>query len=375
MLKKVKLKYTLSLLLIAALISIISIVMRTLYQPQEDVVVHNEVKEILRADPTLSSEPVLEEPVRLPTDFAFHPGFQHEWWNYFASVHDNQGNEYFVQWSYFRLANEDNRDALGWTNSQIYSSHVVISTKNKVWKEQRVARGGIGQAGLNSHPFRLWIDNWAWRSLGRTAFPGHLDVKSDDFALSLYSDNSGRIILPGERGFQKKHSSLALATYNLQAPFLSVYGQLQLNPNSDPISVEGQAWMSKEWGSGLIANDQQGWDWFVVNLDEETTLSLKRMRHESGLPFVFGTISHRDGKIISLSGNDVSITPLNNIELENGKSLPMAWRITIAQYDIDLTSHVANQNLWLPFAIPYWQGPITTTGTHISQGFIQSVGY
>ncbi len=61
MLKKVKLKYTLGLLITAALISMISIAVPMLYEPQSDVVIHNEIKEILRADPALVSDPVLEQ--------------------------------------------------------------------------------------------------------------------------------------------------------------------------------------------------------------------------------------------------------------------------------------------------------------------------
>ncbi len=373
--RKVKLKYTLAFLLLAATVSVISIVLRTFYQPQSVEVVENEVKELLQADTALTSEHVAEGPVVLPADFRFHPEFQHEWWNYAASVYDSQGQHYFVQWSYFRLANADKRDSLGWSNSQIYSSHIAISTDKNIWKEQRIARGGIGQAGLHNPPFRIWIDNWAWRSLGRTAFPGHLDVKSDQFSVSLYSDNHGRLILPGKRGLQRKHASIPIATYNMQAPYLSVYGQLQLEESGQPISVKGTAWMSKEWGNGLMTNTQQGWDWFVINLNERTTLSLKRMRQDTELPFIFGTLSTQDGKVISLARDDVAITPLNNVELENGKALPMAWRITLAEYNIDLTTHVDNSNSWLPFAIPYWQGSIHTTGSHEVKGFIQSVGY
>lgn len=376
MLRKVKLKCTLLVIILAALASVISIAAHMFYQPQADRVIESQVRKILQADSMLNSSSVVaQHSVKLPRDYAFHSDFQHEWWNYFATVHDNTGKKYFIHWSCFRLANADNRDALGWTNSQIYSSHIVISTDKQVWKEQRVARGGIGQAGFNSHPFRLWIDNWAWRSLGRAAFPGHLDVKSDKFALSLYSDNHGRIILPGSRGVQQKHSYLPLATYNMQAPYLSVYGQLQLSKGASPVSVEGKAWISKEWGSGLITDQQLGWDWFVINLDETSTLSIKRMRHESQLPYLFGTLSTQDGQVTSLNNEDITVTPLNNVELENGKVIPMQWHIVIEKLGIDIKTSADNENLWLPFSIPYWQGSVTTTGSNVTQGYIQSVGY
>ncbi len=87
--------------------------------------------------------------------------------------------------------------------------------------------------------------------------------------------------------------------------------------------------MSKEWGNGLMADSQLGWDWFVINLDDDTTLSLKRMRDNVELPYIYGTLSSIDGKVISLKSEDIAITPLNNVELDNGRVMPMAWRITI----------------------------------------------
>ncbi|MCG6234917.1 lipocalin-like domain-containing protein [Vibrio furnissii] len=320
-------------------------------------------------------EPVLpNHPVTLPDDFAFHPQFQHEWWHFFANVTDENGQHYGVQWNYFRIANDD-RNTIGWQSPQLYLSHTVISTRDHVWREQRIARGGIGQAGMNSQPFRLWIDNWNWRSLGNGPLPGLLSVNTDSFALLLQMTASGPYVLPGDKGYQTKHDLLPVASYNIQAPFIQVRGKLQLSKNTPPVTVEGTAWVSKEWGSGLLAEGQQGWDWFVLELDDSTTLTVSRYRHSLQLPYVFGTLSTKDGKVIALKESDIQIKPVHLTSLANGKSVPLQWHISIPSQNINISTSVLNQHLWLPFALPYWEGPIYAVGSHRAKGFMQLTGY
>ncbi|KJY81499.1 ABC transporter [Vibrio galatheae] len=354
------------------------LVLFALYQPTSltptNQSASNEVSAAFVSKQTQVFEPVLPgNPVIIPRDFAFHNEYQHGWWHFFANVVDENGEQYGIQWTYFRIATHEN-DMPGWLSPQLYIANVVVSNKSQVWREQRVARGGIGQAGMSAMPFRLWIDNWHWRSLGRTPFPGQLDVGTDTFKVRVRATTRGPFVIPSERGYAIKHDLLPIASLNLTAPFLSIEGQLELSPHN-VIEVKGKGWMSKEWGSGLIAEDQQGWDWFVFHLDDETTLSINRYRHESQLPYVFGTLSKNNGKVVSLQNQDIDISPLNDVLLTNGKRVPLSWSVKIPKLGVDIETQAANQDLWLPFVLPYWEGPITISGSHNSQGFMQLTGY
>ncbi|HAS61802.1 MAG TPA: carotenoid 1,2-hydratase [Vibrio sp.] len=311
--------------------------------------------------------------VIIPQDFAPHQQYQHGWWHFFANVKDKQGKRYGIQWSYFRIANDD-QEHTGWQNSQLYISHIVVSNDTNVWKEQRLARGGIGQAGIESAPFKVWIDNWSWNSLGRTPFPGELLVATDKVQLQLDSIASGPFVLPGEKGYVARSEGTALASHNLTVPFVDVSGELSLD-GGEPFSVDGKAWMSKEWGSGLQTDNQQGWDWFVFHLDHETTLSIHRYRYDDDKKHIVGTLSTRSGKVISLKEYEISVVPLQSTLLAGQKSLPLSWVINIPTQQISLTTQVLNTNMWLPFILPYWEGPISTTGSHTAFGFMQLVGY
>ncbi|KGY12229.1 ABC transporter [Vibrio tubiashii] len=333
-----------------------------------------EVTSVLISKQTEIFEPVLpNNPVIIPRDFAFHNEYQHGWWHFFANVEDQFGEKYGVQWSYFRIASSDS-NLSGWLSPQLYISHVVVSSKNKVWREQRVARGGIGQAGMTSKPFKIWIDNWFWRSLGRTPFPGLLEAETDTFKVRLKSQTDGPFVIPRERGYSEKHDLLPIASLNLTAPFISVEGQLVLSADT-VLNVKGSGWMSKEWGSGLLAKSQQGWDWFVVHLDDQTTLSVNRYRHQSQMPYVFGTLATTNGGVVTLNNDDIKVTSLVDAQLANNKIVPVKWSVKVPKLGIDIETDAVNTNLWLPFVLPYWEGPITTTGSHNAIGFMQLAGY
>ncbi|MEZ9230752.1 lipocalin-like domain-containing protein [Vibrio amylolyticus] len=319
-------------------------------------------------------EPVLPDTaVTLPSDFRFHPDYQHEWWQYFANVEDEEGLQYAVQWSYFRIAS-DERKMVGWQNPQVYISHIVVSNETQIWKEQRMARGGIGQAGMTINPFRLWIDNWNWESLGTTPFPGDLNVATNEFSLKLHNQMIGPFALLGDNGYQPKHDLLPIAAFNISAPFLSVSGEMNLDGNK-LIRVKGSAWMSKEWSSQLISQRQKGWDWFVIELNKSETLTISRYRHQDQMPYLFGSIISKTGNTIALSEDQISLKAMKSQILDGGKRVPLEWNIVIPEYSIDLKVTAVNNNLQLPFLIPYWEGPINTTGSHQVQGFMQLTGY
>ncbi|KJR21604.1 carotenoid 1,2-hydratase [Vibrio navarrensis] len=328
---------------------------------------------VFAAPPQMVFEPVLPgQKVRLPNDFRFHSQYQHEWWHYFASLQDAKGTSYSVQWSFFRLAG-DERDVNGWQNPQIYLANVVVSGEGKVWKDQRIARGGIGQAGSSDKPFRMWIDNWTWRALGVTPFPGNLIAASDEFSLELATRTSGPFVLNGESGYQLKHDLESVASFSVSAPFLQTDGVLHLDGKS--IKVSGSAWLQKEWGSDLVGQDQQGWDWLVFNLDNGMALSVNQYRHKSRLPYVFGTLSTSSGKVFPLKEQDIKIIPLEESELADGTRLPLRWSVEVPQYQIRLTATAVDQEMWLPFLLPYWEGPIQVAGSHQGWGFMQLTGY
>ncbi|EEZ00236.1 hypothetical protein VOA_000288 [Vibrio sp. RC586] len=320
-------------------------------------------------------DPVLpNHPVQLPADFSAHLEFEQEWWTLYAWLEDESGNEYSVQWHFLRLA-LDERNTAGWQTPQLYFSSIVINGKKLVLRDQKVARGGIGQAGINDQPFRMWVDNWIWRSLGVGPFPGNLHLAADHFALNLQLRAQGSYVLAGDRGYQIRQDLLSLASYQFQQPDITVHGMLGLNPNQPTLRVKGRAWLSKEWGSELVAKDYTGTDRFVIPLDGNRWLSVNRFRHDGAPDYFNGMLMDRNGKNKVLTNAEIQLEPLSASLLSNGKRVPLRWRLSIPKHQINVSIEPLDREAWQPFLIPYWEGRIKILGSHNQTGFMQLSGY
>ncbi|WP_199451240.1 lipocalin family protein, partial [Vibrio harveyi] len=71
---------------------------------------------------------------------------------------------------------------------------------------------------------------------------------------------------------------------------------------------------------------------------------------------------------------EIYLTPLS-YSTTSGKTLPMKWRVDIPSQEIRLSVGVLRKEQWLPFTFPYWEGPISVTGSHQGRGFMELTGY
>ncbi len=110
---------------------------------------------------------------------------------------------------------------------------------------------------MGDQPFRMWIDNWTWRSLGMGPLPGNSHLSTDHFAPNMQL-RAWSLCVIGDHGYQVKQELLSLASYQFQLPYTAVHGDLAVSPELPALRVRGRAWLSKEWGSELVANELAG---------------------------------------------------------------------------------------------------------------------
>ena len=73
----------------------------------------------------------------------------------------------------------------------------------------------------------------------------------------------------------------------------------------------------------------------------------------------------------------IPLTYNNRIDNLSKKSwrVPTAWRVIVENYNIDLTLNAINKNAFLDTVVPYWEGPVSFTGTHNGFGYLEMTGY
>ncbi len=310
-----------------------------------------------------------------PVDHGPHPDYRIEWWYVTANLKDKTGASYGAQWTLFRQATRPGAQQEGWANAQVWMGHAAVTRADTHRYSETFARGGVGQAGVETQPFRAWIDSWEMRGLDRmrddTIAPLELKASGTDFSYALRLDADRALVLEGDAGYSRK-SERGQASYYFSQPCFEVTGSVTIDDK--PIEVTGQAWMDREWSSQPLAPDQTGWDWFSLHLSKNEKLMLFRLRQTDGNNYRSGNWISAHGKAEQIASDDIDMTPTTFTEVE-GRRMPTAWRIAIPRLAVAIDCVPLNAKSWMGTSFPYWEGPINFQGSHRGVGYLEMTGY
>src|ERR1700720_3266276 len=218
-----------------------------------------------------------------PADHGPHPDYRIEWWYLTANLVASTGAAFGVQWTLFRQAMQPGMQAEGWANQQLWMAHAAVTRADTHRASEKFARGGVGQAGVETGPFHAWIDSWDMRGdeamRADTIAPLELTASAADFAYALRLDADRPLVLQGEAGYSRK-SEREQASYYYSQPNFKATGRITIDDRA--VAVTGLAWMDREWSSQPLASDQTGWDWLSLHFDTGEKLMLYRMRQTDG---------------------------------------------------------------------------------------------
>ena len=310
-----------------------------------------------------------------PADHGPHPAFRIEWWYVTANLVDANGVAYGAQWTLFRQAIAPGAPREGWANQQIWMGHAAVTRADTHRFTQTFARGGVGQAGIETNPFRAWIDAWEMRGLETmdttNLAPLELSASAADFSYALRLDADRPLVLQGDGGYSRK-SLREQASYYYSQPHYQVKGKIVIDDK--PADVTGQAWLDREWSSQPLAPDQTGWDWLSLHFAAGDRLMLYRMRQTDGRHYGSGKWFARDGSTRLLASAEIAMTPQAFTEVE-GRKIPTAWHIAIPPLALSIDCVPLNPRSWMGTSFPYWEGPISFGGSHAGLGYLEMTGY
>ena len=302
-----------------------------------------------------------------PADHGAHKTFRTEWWYVTANLTGADGASYGAQWTLFRHALEPGAGK-GWDDRTIWMGHAAITSATEHLFAQTMARGGVGQAGVEATPFRAFIDDWRFEANAALS-KASLSARSADFSYDLDLSSDRPLVLQGENGYSRK-SEQGQASYYYSQPFFTVEGRLTIHGRET--KVTGRAWMDREWSSQSLAPDQTGWDWFSMHLSSGEKLMLYRIR--GAAPYLLGNWISPDGATQPLVGNDISLEPLTQTAV-GARKIPTRWRVRVKSRGFDVETTPLNVQSWMGTTIPYWEGPISFAGSQSGVGYLEMTGY
>ena len=151
------------------------------------------------------------------------------------------------------------------------------------------------------------------------------------------------------------------------------------------LTVTGDAWFDHQWGD-FISVGGGGWDWFAINLDDGTDVTLSLVRAADGTyPLVYGTVVDPDGTTRNLGREDIGVeTGPTWTSPATGATYPAGWtiRLPTEALEIGLTPTVAQQELdtRATTGVVYWEGSAEVTASRDGaalggQAYVELTGY
>jgi predicted secreted hydrolase len=318
-----------------------------------------------------------------PRDHFDHPKYQTEWWYYTGNVKSGDGRRFGFELTFFRQGvNRDAAKAGAWDVRDLYLAHLALSDLDggHFYHTERTNRAGPGIAGVSSNDARIWNGNWQIQWNGDEQ---RLRAVDSRFELQLALRSEKPPVIQGEDGVSQKGADAGHASHYISLTHLATNGTIALNGKS--FQVSGLAWMDHEFFTHQLESDQIGWDWFSVQLADDTELMLFRIRRKDGSvdPFSAATFVDARGQSTHLRSTDFSLQPSGATWTSaiTKATYPVQWRIAVPKLglDLDVKTPLASQELTGgssngTLTPSYWEGAVAYTGTRTGSK-IQGVGY
>ena len=340
------------------------------------------------------------QPVVLPRDDGVHDRLT-EWWYYTGHLADASGGRWGFELVVFRAERGD--FAVTWASHLAltdeaggtfhYAQRAEIGPQVDMTSAAQAARGtaaafAFGIRGIDAAvPSTAQRAAWLMVGDGGTdrlaAFAGTDEVRGDavdGFGLALELQATKAPALHGGAGWIS--FGAAGGSYYYSRTAMQASGSITVGARS--LQVEGTAWFDHQWGDFIAIGG--GWDWFAVNLDDGTDITLSRVRAPDGsYPLVYGTVVDAGGASRTLATADFTVSSTAQWASPlTGATYPAGWNVVIPGDGLSLSiaPTVAQQELdtRASTGVVYWEGSqrvnATRAGTTFGGlGYVELTGY
>ncbi|MGD9302171.1 MAG: lipocalin-like domain-containing protein [Desulfobacterales bacterium] len=331
--------------------------------------------------------------LEFPKDHGPHPGYRTEWWYYTGNLQAASGDMYGFQLTFFRTQISPPQErkkwpqpASAWRTQQVYLAHSAIShiSKKKHLQAELISREALNMAGANHNEdaSTIFLKNWSAR-IGPDRH--QLKVHSDEFSYELTLTPEKPPVLHGNAGYSLKGSTPERASCYYSFTRLKAEGDLSIGKNI--IAVKGSAWMDHEYSTAPLEPGIRGWDWFSLQLSDQTEVMAFVLRKDKGEigPASSATDIGNRGQNRHIRSHEFLVTVRDTWKSPHSKAIyPAGWRLQILSSSLDLiiTPNLADQEMRTPAStgVVYWEGSVSIEGTRagrpvVGQGYVELTGY
>jgi predicted secreted hydrolase len=318
-----------------------------------------------------------------PRDHGRHDGFKTEWWYFTGNLREKvTGRKFGYQLTFFRsayVATATTRPS-PWGMTEIYFAHAAVADMegNQFLYTDRLTRGRPGLAIASDQTLDVTLKDWSAKLENDTV---RLIGDDPKFALDLTARKGRGPILEGPGGLNAKGARPGQASYYYSMTRIPTAGNITVGGKD--FEVEGLSWMDHEFSSNALGENQVGWDWLALILNDGTDVMLYRLRDAKGLSdYLSGTVVDAKGDARFLAADQIRLTSSGAWKSRaSGATYPAQWSVTIPDFPIMIIKpRLADQELSTPNSgdIHYYEGAVGVTDDRnkpLGEGYLEMTGY
>jgi predicted secreted hydrolase len=321
-----------------------------------------------------------------PRDHGAHPEFQTEWWYYTGHLRADDGRRYGFELTFFRVGvDAEPARTNAWELRDLALAHFAISdidgrTFTFYEKVNRMSRFTAAAA-----TGRLDLFNEGWSAAELPDGTWRIRAAAEGDAIDLVLRAAKPPAEHGTDGVSVKGPDEGAASHYYSMTRLSADGTIRAGGRAQ--RCRGQAWMDHEFSTSILGREQEGWDWFSLQLDDGTELMLYQMRNRDGSidRASSGSFIDPQGRVETLGASEYRIEPVGTWRSpKSGGIYPMGWRISVPGMGIalEVAEEMRDQELVTTSStgVAYWEGAVTARGTLrgaavSALGYVEMTGY
>ncbi|MBS1796758.1 MAG: carotenoid 1,2-hydratase [Acidobacteria bacterium] len=329
------------------------------------------------------------DPVELPRDLFAHNNAQTEWWYYTGHGETVSGKRFGFELVFFKRRTDLDKFSLvplRLFGNPLYFAHFAITeTDEKKFRyaHRKSANGFFDYpASASEKHFHLRLGDWSLRESHGAQI---LRATAANVVFEADLKPLKPPVLNGRGGDGVSYKDEGQASRYFSYTRMEMEGDLIWNGETEHFT--GSAWMDREFGTWTPTENQKGWDWFSIQLDNDCELMCYQLRNSANgvSPFSSGTFVNEHGQSEYLMNEDFSIEPTGYWKSPRTNAVyPSGWRLKVPKMGLDLTVAPVIENQELDTRgttmIVYWEGACEVAGKAgesdvAGRAYVELVGY
>ena len=315
---------------------------------------------------------------QFPKDHGSHPNYKIEWWYITGHVKGDDNDYLGFESTFFRIGQKEGSD--------IHLAHMAITDikRQNFYHEERLNKEGWN-AYSKTGDLDLKNGNWTLKRSKDNEFLLNFSIKSD-FLINLKLTPQKPLVIFGEDGISKKGPSKTAASHYITFSRLGVSGTILSDKKE--LKVTGNAWMDHEISSSQLDENQVGWDWVSVQLNDNREVMAYILRNKDGSISDFSKLVwiSEDGELTHQNPDEFKWIQNGNYKSrETGAVYPISPSFTTK----DPKSGTIRKFTVIPLmeeqeipgkigGVPYWEGACEVAnekGQVIGTAYLELSGY